>query len=144
MTLDWIMGFIEGEGSFSISPSGPGTRLRCMFQLNQRDDNAEVLSEIRKIIGGNLCPKIPGKGSRPGANPAMQLSIGSKDGCAKLIDLLSRTKMHTKKRMDYVIWVEAVKAWQVQDWGKMERLADAIKTVRKYRPTVDPKYLKAA
>jgi hypothetical protein len=139
MTLDWIMGFIEGEGSFNIMRNR-GV-FRCTFQLVQRDDNAAVLSAVRKIIGGNVYAVRKGYG---GSNPQVALQIETKSACLGLVDLLSCTKMHTKKRMDFVIWAEAVKAWQVQDWGKMERLSGAIKAVRKYKVMVDPKYLRAA
>lgn len=52
ITLDWFIGFLEGEGSFTSSRDGGGHRIPSL-QIAQ--NNRKIIEDIRKFLGsGNV------------------------------------------------------------------------------------------
>lgn len=54
----YIVGFVDGEGCFSVTINKNGSKkpeVRLIFEIELREDDKNILEEIRKILGcGNI------------------------------------------------------------------------------------------
>lgn len=87
------------------------------FILALREDDAEILIRIRGVLGfGRLvwCPR------RGATNPAIQFRVQGLRNCMKLVQVLDRFPLRSKKRIQYEIWSAAIKA--IFPSGRTKRL----------------------
>jgi LAGLIDADG endonuclease len=101
--LNWLAGFIDGEGSFGIYPSGRAMATR--FTLSLRDDDAAILQEIVQRTGiGHLVRRRRIGSSRP---QTKWIVYGAEDQ-VKLVEILDAHPLRAKKLRDYEVWRRAV------------------------------------
>ena len=136
----WIAGFIDGEGCFRVHKGKGGSYYSCCFTLKLRDDEEEVLNQIVEETGiGYLKPDRSRSGN---SKPCLVWTVGSKETCVALVELLDRFPLRARKAQDYRIWREAVLFWVHQkkgnrwhgprDWSQMIRYKKAIEEARRY------------
>jgi hypothetical protein len=112
LTPEYLSGFIDGEGCFSVSVHPhPTTRngwlLDPCFQVYQHKDNAVILEKIRDFLG---CGRITPKG--PNSN-VLTYSIDSRKHLERvLIPFLDAFPIASNKRNDFYKFREIVLAMQ--------------------------------
>ena len=104
----WLAGFIDGEGCFVIREQKG--EYRPAFQLRLRDDDLPVLHYIRHRLGVGDIYGERGRPDRAGyvSRPKALFWIQSKATCMRLVEVLDRAPLRSKKARDYAIWREAV------------------------------------
>lgn len=108
----YVIGFIDGEGSFSVSIGRhktlrSGIEIRPEFEIELRNDDREILERIVVTIG---CGKIYDCSyERYGWYPHAKLKIGSThDMVEYLFPLLDRYPLQAKKAKSYRLFREIV------------------------------------
>jgi len=101
LTPDYIAGFVDGEGCFSVSirphPTAPhGWLIHPVFQVYQHRDNVEILEKMIEFFGcGTLVPKGPN-------SAVITLSVHSKrDLVGIVIPFFDEHSFVSKKGHDY-------------------------------------------
>lgn len=109
---EYIAGFIDGEGSFSISigkhtDMKRGLEVRPEFEIELRADDREILERICATIG---CGKIYDLSyERYGWYPHVKYKIGSIRNMQEyLFPFLDRTPLQAKKKEVYIRFKEIV------------------------------------
>ena len=133
----WLAGFIDGEGCFLIRRDTSQDNFACLFEMKLRADDRPILDEICERAG---CGKVVQKRARLGAKPQVMWRMGSRADALRLVAILDEFPLRAKKRRDYVIWREAVIAWQEVpgrghrgfDWSHIASLQAALQAVRSY------------
>ena len=120
LTPDYVAGFIDGEGCFSVSiHPHPTTRMRWVidpcFQVYQHRENAVILERIMDFLG---CGRISPKGPR---SEVLTYSIDSrKDLIKALFPLLDAYPLVSRKRQDYLFFKEIVLAMERNEHREVE------------------------
>ena len=138
----WFAGFVDGEGCFDITAVGLSQSYICRFVIGLRDDDLEILEEIRDATGlGKISFKKP---TTVGARRQAWYSIHAKAECAQLAAIFDRFPLRAKKARDFAIWREAVAEWhsctnrgplpgrKSRDWTRMGELQANLRAARKY------------
>src|SRR3990167_10769884 len=133
----YVVGFIDGEGSFSVGigkqrEAKPGYELRAAFEIELRADDQEILERILVTIG---CGRIYDLSyDRYGWYPHVKYKIGSKFDMQKyLFPFFDRHKPQAKKGEVYKRFREIVmmtlRKEHLTDKGfeKIVRLRDEIR-----------------
>jgi hypothetical protein len=108
----YVAGFIDGEGSFSISVGKHktlrrGSEVRPEFEIEVRADDAEILERICVTIGAGRIYDLSYE--RYGWLPHAKYKIGGrKDMVTYLFPFLDKYPLQAKKRHDYRIFKEIV------------------------------------
>ncbi|MEX0895330.1 MAG: LAGLIDADG family homing endonuclease [Patescibacteria group bacterium] len=113
---DYIAGFIDGEGCFTITISKHRSKklrldARIHFQIEVRDDDREILQYIQETID---CGKIYTIDySKYGWHPHVELKVSSlKDITEKLIPFFEKYPLRAKKRFSYQKFLQAVEIFK--------------------------------
>ena len=119
ISKEWFVGFIEGEGNFNVALSknfkskswkSPFEYYPILqFRIFLREDDFEVLLEIKKMLGvGRIHKKNMEYNRRQGIKARDQyvLNITNAKELLKLKKFLSECKFHTKKARDKEIFFE--------------------------------------
>lgn len=130
--LNWMAGFIDGEGSFTIESWKPGKPKTC-FRLEIRDDDRAILDEIISKTGVGYLRERPRRGNR---NPTVVWEVRSLEHCIALRDILASHPLRAKKRRDFYVWSLAVTARQKGDREALRALSNRLKQVRAYSGSV--------
>ena len=105
MDIKWLLGFIEGEGSFMINKSIIKNKyliIQPTFKISLHANDKEVIYKIQEFLKmGNINFKRP---QRIGSSHQYEFSIRNINDCMKLRDLLINEDFHTKKRLDFLKW----------------------------------------
>lgn len=109
----WFSGFVDGEGYFAIGKqltNGKYPSYKCAFGIELRDDDADILHEIRDYFNG-----IGGIHHRPerkrldrNYKPSIVWRVSSIDDIMILVRHFDEYPLRAKKRIDYNIWRLAV------------------------------------
>ena len=134
----WLAGLIDGEGSFTITPNRPG--FTCRLTLGLRDDDSEILTEIRDRTG--LGRVLLHKRSGGNRQPLSLWRVERKADCQALCAILDAFPLRSKKSKDYAIWREAVDLMaamtgavgpgQPRDWSAVAELKEKLADVRRH------------
>lgn len=117
ISLDWLVGFIEGEGNFHIILSyshKAGKKLHICYPILQfriflREDDLDVLKKIEQFIGcGKIYKKNYDYARRKGVGARDQYCFVISDvkGLTHLKDILQNSNFHTKKNKDKDIFFD--------------------------------------
>lgn len=123
----WLAGFVDGEGCFTIKhhTSSFGTQ----FSIELRADDAAVLEQIRDTLGiGSIHRR-----DREGRSSFAAWVVSSKADCERLVAILDRFPLRSKKAADYSVWRNAVliRASEVDDKrAQLGVLKDRLQDVR--------------
>jgi DNA modification methylase len=133
----WLAGFIDGEGCFLVKGHGRGTYAPTFTLKVRRDDRAALVQAQRFVRAGQV-EDVDGGDARPQVRWAVQ----DREGCQRLVDVLDKYPLRAKKRLDYLLWREAVCEWTDRprgnrwdgpaDQSRMVELRDAIRRAREY------------
>jgi len=119
MNWDWLLGFIEGEGSFSVAirrdkTSRCGFQVMPVFQLSQGwgEENKILMIEIKDFLlshGINATMYADNRGINDGIRnnqymPRWKIHIYSLENSRRLFRLLNGLEWNTKKRNDFMVW----------------------------------------
>lgn len=142
------MGFIEGEGAFTISLRknnsdkirGRGYQVVPYFQMSQvcSDDNKVSMVEIQQFLKQN---GINARIYRTKSSKSWHLwhmAISSLSSCLKLASCLKDLEWHTYKKLIFLNWLEALKVVESGEYKTLEGvrhivdLRDNVKDIRKF------------
>lgn len=130
---NYIAGFIDGEGCFTITISKHKTKklgldARLTFQIELRSDDLEILQEIQKTL---QCGKIYHLSyHRYGWHPHVEYKISSfSEIVDKLIPFLEKYPLRAKKKYSYQCFLEAVELFK----GKEHLTEEGIEKLRTIR-----------
>ena len=108
----YVVGFIDGEGSFSVSINHHKTlksrvEIKPEFEIELRADDREILERIAITIGSGIIYDCSYE--RYGWYPHSKYKISStKEMAAKLFPFLDRYRLQAKKRKCYVVFKKIV------------------------------------
>jgi hypothetical protein len=103
--------------------------------LAVRDDDEDLLFALAQSSGVGVVRRKEGRG-----HPQSAWVVYRKDEAAKLAGFLDQHPLRTRKRQDFAVWRDAVRAWtrdEVDRAGRMHELRSAIREARVYRPRND-------
>lgn len=130
---DYICGFVDGEGCFSIVISKHpqkklGVDARLHFEIELRADDREILESIKETLG---CGHIYDLSyERYGWHPHVELKISSlKDIKDKLIPFFHQHPLRAKKKLAFSKFVEAVKVFENREHLTMSGI-EKLKQIR--------------
>jgi LAGLIDADG endonuclease len=100
----YIVGFVDGEGCFSISLNKNGDRLpevRLIFEIELREDDEPILREIQKTLDcGNIYRLEYARYAR--WRPHVKLKVSNfTDISTKIIPFFQRYPLQAKKRLQF-------------------------------------------
>lgn len=98
---DWFAGFCDGEACFRINS---GT---VSFQLKLRDDDAQIVYEIREVLGvGTVRRATPTLSDGRNSRPTIGIYVTGPSNVVVAEAL--RGRMRAKKLRDFQVWEEAL------------------------------------
>lgn len=119
ITPYWLLGFVEGEGSFFISTK---YNYRLIFSLTQSIKDLALMREIKNFLYKSFCEDkreldyislVTSKG-RDNSKGAVQINISREDIINnKLIPFFNSMAWHSKKAKDYLDWIIILKLKQL-------------------------------
>ena len=136
---DYVAGFIDGEGCFTIVIAKHKTKklgldARLHFEIELRDDDEEIIRKIQKTLD---CGRIYHLNyERYGWNPHIELKVSSiKEIREKLIPFLKKHKLRAKKRHSFELFCEAAELFKNKEHLTMqgiEKLREIRQRMNKY------------
>lgn len=106
MTLDphYIVGFVDGEGCFSITSNSNRGRLpeiRLLFEIEVREDDEAILQQIRSVLQcGNIYKLTYERYQK--WRPHVKYKVGNfHDISTKIIPFFTRYPLQAKKRFQF-------------------------------------------
>ena len=134
---DYIAGFIDGEGCFTIVIAKHKTKklrldARLHFQIEVRSDDKEILQDIQETLD---CGRIYDLSyERYGWNPHVELKVSSlSEITGKLIPFLKKYPLRAKKRHSYALFLQAVEIFKKKEHLTM----DGIQKLRMIRSNMN-------
>lgn len=130
---DYIAGFVDGEGCFTITISKHRTKklrldARLHFQIEVRDDDREILESIQETIGCGRIYTIDY--SKYGWKPHAELKVSAfGDFTEKLLPFFTKHPLRAKKRLSYQMFLQAVEIFKRKEHLTLE----GIKKLREIR-----------
>lgn len=100
----YVVGFVDGEGCFSISLNKNGNRLpevRLIFEIELREDDEPILHEIREVLNcGNIYRLEYERYAK--WRPHVKLKVSNfADISSKIIPFFQRYPLQAKKRLQF-------------------------------------------
>ena len=146
MNSYWITGFIDGEGCFQAFYNW-NNHLHVSFKVNQRDDDKQVVLQLKKYFKVGNCYHINNDGRRKFGDKAnvkdvMRYQVVSiKDLIKVIIPHFDKYPLQSKKQKDYKIWRQILilankyynQAISNKIRIKLEKLCKNLKQVRYYK-----------
>jgi hypothetical protein len=114
----WVVGFTDGEGSFSLTLGARPIHVpKPQFSIGLKTDDIEALEIVRDILGVG---KIYHKGASTNvqgytSKPISTLIINTKAECLKVVGFFEQNPPILKAQ-DFIIWSKAVRVWNTRDW----------------------------
>ncbi len=136
---DYVSGFIDGEGCFTIVISKHkskklGVDARLHFQIELRADDKAILHDIQETIG---CGRIYNLSyERYGWHPHVELKISSIDEITNvLIPFLQKHPLRAKKRISFQYFLSAVEIFKKKEhltFEGIQKLREIRKNMNQY------------
>ena len=130
---NWLAGFTDGEGYFTINRHIHG-HYRCSFGIKLRGDDRPILEEIQIQTGLGTIYDRPKNGK---TNPQSEFLVQSIKGCLALREIFRVHPLRAKKAEDFKIWSEAMDFWTTHKyrdpWDNMADAKKRLEEVRKFR-----------
>ncbi len=106
----YVVGFVDGEGCFSISFNKNDGRLpevRLMFEIELREDDEQILHEIQKLLGcGNIYHLKYERYAK--WRPHVKLKVSNfNDISTKIIPFFKKYPPQAKKRLQFEQFCQA-------------------------------------
>lgn len=131
---EYIAGFIDGEGCFTIVISKHPTKklgldARLHFQIELRSDDLEILQQIQKTLD---CGHIYTLNyERYGWHPHVELKVSSiREIIDKLIPFFNQYPLRAKKRLSYQYFLQAVEIFKSKQHLTLDGI-DKLRAIRK-------------
>jgi len=123
MDINWLLGFIEGEGCFTImlglSKSYRfGISLSPTFCITLNHKDKEVIYKIKEFIGaGNISEISNQKYRNKGKNyqDCIRIQLCGYISCNKLKKRLEKREWHTKKKNDFDTWCKFIDMFEKKE-----------------------------
>lgn len=100
----YIVGFVDGEGCFSVSLNKNGDRLpevRLIFEIELREDDEAILHEIRNVLGCGGIYRLEYERYAKW-RPHVKLKVSNfTDISTKIIPFFERYPLQAKKRLQF-------------------------------------------
>ena len=129
LSKDYIIGLVDGEGSFTVflRRRGKYRTVELHFYLKMREDELRLLRKVRKFFG---CGKITfQKDRRRTHRNCYRFEIGNlKDLKEKVLPIFEKNLQSKKRRYDFKIFcqilklVEKKKHLTLTGWKKIQKL----------------------
>jgi hypothetical protein len=119
----YIVGFVDGEGCFSISLNKNGDRLpevRLIFEIELREDDETILHEIRKVLDcGNIYRLEYERYAK--WRPHVKLKVSNfADISTKVIPFFKRHPLQAKKRLQFETFCQVAELIKSKQHLKLE------------------------
>lgn len=144
---DYIAGFIDGEGCFTITIAKHSTKklgldARIHFQIELRDDDLAILQSIQETLG---CGRIYHLSyERYGWNPHAELKVSSfPEIVSKLIPFLTKYPLRGKKKFSYQYFLQAVEVFKAKRHLTLEGIEE-LRLIRQSMNQYSKKYQASA
>lgn len=144
---DYIAGFIDGEGCFTIIISKHKTKklgldARLHFQIEVRDDDLPIIQSIQETLG---CGRIYNLSyERYGWNPHVEFKVSSlKEITEKLIPFLMEHPLRAKKRFSYEYFLQAIEIFKRKEHLTLQGI-ERLKLIRSKMNKYSKKYQASA
>ena len=115
LTPEWIVGFVEGEGSFyiGIQPSGKWFTVSPMFSISLHEKDKAVLEGIKSFFGFGTIGFTSKdsdwyKTAGINASNTCKYSVGGFEKAKILRDFFAKQHMYSAKKKDFNIWSEVI------------------------------------
>jgi hypothetical protein len=121
---------VDAEGCFQIRPLNGGANWSCVFGIAVRDDDTELLLDLREMTGlGNVTRVAAVRNSKP----QVLWSIETRAECLWLAELLEQFPLRGRKRRELAVWAEAVRALDRGAWDRvLPQLVGQLRALRRY------------
>jgi hypothetical protein len=140
--LDWLAGFVDGEGCFGVWPHNDNRQYRTGLSVKLRDDDTPILIEIMERLKMGRIGFIPAESETWKAR--VRWDVASNRDALCLVHIFDAHPLRAKKARDYAVWREAVlenqKSPKQRDLNKLCYLANKIKLIRAYEPQPEEEY----
>lgn len=108
LTAGKIIGLMDGEACFGLYRRPGSNGWSTMWSIELRQDDAEVLHEIQRVLGVGAVYLAPAR-PKGNAGPTVRLRTEGLDGCHRLAQWIDRWGgLRSKKHDDYLVWRAAV------------------------------------
>lgn len=104
LNADYIAGFVDGEGCFSITINKNGSKLpevRLLFEIELREDDRDILRQIQKTLDcGHIYQLSYARYQQ--WRPHVKYKVSSfRDISTKVIPFFQKTPLRAKKRFQF-------------------------------------------
>lgn len=125
--IEWFRGFVDAEGSFSLTINS--NRYSFKFRILLHLDDIEVLYYIRNILGiGNIYISK--------TNPAVTYNVVNKDGIFIILAIFAKYNLNTTKHLNFLALAQAFWLYHINDKSK-DRLKDIKLEIDKIKSTMN-------
>jgi hypothetical protein len=132
---DYVSGFIDGEGCFTIVISKHKTKrlgvdARLHFQIEVRDDDREIIENIQETLdcGHIYCLSY----ERYGWHPHVELKVSSlREITGKLLPFFEKHPLRAKKKHSYQLFLQAVEIFKQKKHLTLEGI-EQLKEIRRH------------
>ena len=117
-TNSWVIGFVDGEGSFNLTLGARPIHVpKPQFSIGLKTDDIRALELVRDAIGVG---KIYHKGASTNvqgytSKPISTYLVNTKEECLRVVEFFEKNSPFLKAK-DFKIWAEAVRIWNTRDW----------------------------
>lgn len=117
---DWLVGFIDAEGNFTIKVSENKFSIQFLLKIDLHLDDKSVLEYVCKRL------QIGTVGIYESSSIVRWVVTKSSD-LDKLIAILNKRTLNTTKYLDYLKWLEAINLWRQAKLSPNTQLGKSVK-----------------
>jgi hypothetical protein len=136
--LNWLVGLVEGEGSFIIRRRKNTSYYSLRFVITLRADDTPVLLSIKNSLGFGSILHRSLHSQNLNHGDIARFYVSHNRDLVKLVRLFDTCEFRTKKKRDYDIWKTCVGIKQLRSNALHPYLAYAYNEIRKIRQYSEP------